>query len=117
MIDIYNQKLEKYDDGERHIFVATFDRPSDRRAIFTDLKVDDMKSVVVERIALNMTKTFRELDLQKGDVIQFEAIVKKNNKNEYTVERPTKAEKIDAAADHEQSNVHVVSDDWNWFEK
>lgn len=34
MIDIYNEKLAKYADGERRIFTATFLRPDDRKGIF-----------------------------------------------------------------------------------
>ena len=33
MIDIYNEKLAKYADGERRIFTATFLRPDDRKGI------------------------------------------------------------------------------------
>lgn len=119
MIDIYNKKLEKFADGERHIFTATFVRPSARLAIFQDLKVDNQESKpVVDRIAIHYTKTFKDLNLHKGDVVQFEGIVKKDKKNEFMVERPTKAETISSVASEDEKNgVHVVSDDWNWFEK
>lgn len=117
MIDIYNEKLAKFADGERRIFTATFLRPDDRQGIFKDLTVDNVDNEVVKQIALRMTKAFKELNLQKGDVIQFEAIVKKNKRGEYTVERPTHAEKISSAETEEDTGVHTVGDDWNWFEK
>ncbi len=40
MIDIYNEKLAKYADGERRIFTATFLRPDDRKGIFQNLYVN-----------------------------------------------------------------------------
>ncbi|RVU70745.1 MULTISPECIES: hypothetical protein [Lactobacillus] len=115
MIDIYNEKLEKYDDGTRHVFTATFLQPNDRQAIFTDLKVDSMDEVVVNKIAMHYTKAFKDLDLNPGDVIQFEGLVKKDNQGGFSVERPTQAEKIQAAPAPD-SNVHVMGNDWNWFE-
>lgn len=118
MIDIYNSKLEKYADSDRHIFTATFVRPDDRQGIFKDLTVDNEDNKVVDQIALRMTKAFKELDLKKGDVVQFEAIVKKNKRGEFTVERPTRAEKIDTSGEEsDNSGVHTVGDDWDWFEK
>ncbi len=118
MSDIYNQKLEKYADGNRHIFTATFIKKDDKQGIFKNLTADNEENVVVEQIALRMTKAFRELDLKQGDVIQFEAIVKKNKRGEFTVERPTRAETIDTSKEvKEDEGVHVVSDNWNWFEE
>lgn len=118
MIDIYNRSLAKYADNKRHIFTATFLRSSEHEAIFKDLTVDELNNVVVKQIALRYTKAFKELNLAKGDVIQFEALVKENKDDEFKVERPTKAEKIkDASEDESQDGVHVVSDDWNWFEE
>lgn len=117
MIDIYNQKLEQYADGERRIFTATFLRPDDRQGIFKNLTVNNEENIVVKQIALRMTKAFKELNLEKGDIIQFEAIVKKNKRGEFTVERPTHAEKISSAETEEDSGVHTVGDDWDWFEK
>ena len=70
MIDIYNEKLAKYADGERRIFTATFLRPDDRKGIFQNLTVNNEDNVVVKQIALRMNKAFKELDLEKGDVVQ-----------------------------------------------
>lgn len=117
LIDIYNKELAKYADGKQHIFTATFLRPDDRKGIFKNLTVDNEDNIVVKQIVLRMTKGFKELNLEKGDVVQFEAIVKQNKNNEYTVERPTGVEKISSSEDGKDSGVHVVSDDWNWFEK
>lgn len=117
MIDIYNEKLAKYADGKRRIFTATFLRPDDRKGIFQNLTVNNEDNVVVKQIVLRMSKAFKELNLEKGDVIQFEAIVKQNSRGEYTVERPTGVEKISSAEDEEDSGVHTVGDDWDWFEK
>lgn len=117
MIDIYNEKLAKYADGERRIFTATFLRPDDRKGIFQNLTVNNEDNVVVKQIVLRMTKAFKELNLEKGDVVQFEAIVKQNSRGEYTVERPTGMERISSGQDEEDSGVHVVGDDWDWFEK
>lgn len=116
MIDIYNEKLAKYADGERRIFTATFLRPDDRKGIFQNLTVNNEDNVVVKQIALRMNKAFKELNLEKGDVVQFEAIVKQNSRGEYTVERPTGVEKISSGEDEEDSGVHTVGDDWDWFE-
>ncbi|NMB31898.1 MAG: hypothetical protein GX990_04500 [Lactobacillus sp.] len=116
MIDIYNESLAKYADGDRHIFTAKFLRPDDRKGIFTELTVDNEDNVVVKQIALHMTKAFKDLNLEEDDVIQFEGIVKKNTRDEYTVERPTRAEKI-SSADNSDSKVHVMGNDWDWFEK
>lgn len=102
MIEIYNESLAKYADGDRHIF--------------TELTVDNEDNVVVKQIALHMTKAFKDLNLEEGDVIQFEGIVKKNTRDEYTVERPTRAEKI-SSADNSDSKIHVMGNDWDWFEK
>ena len=66
---------------------------------------------------IDMNKAFKELNLEKGDVVQFEAIVKQNSRGEYTVERPTGVEKISSGEDEEDSGVHTVGDDWDWFEK
>lgn len=118
MIDVYNEKMAKFADEERHIFTATFIKPYDRLAIFKDLRIDDQESdPVINKIALHYTKTFKDLDLIAGDVVQFQGIVKKNNKDEYTIERPNKAEKIASAPrEEDQNGFHVVSDDWDWFE-
>lgn len=117
MIDIYNEKLAKYADGERCIFTATFLRPDDRKGIFQNLTVNNEDNVVVKQIVLRMNKAFKELNLEKGDVVQFEAVVKQNSRGEYTVERPTGVERISSGQDEEDSGVHVVGDDWDWFEK
>ena len=82
MIDIYNEKLAKYADGERRIFTATFLRPDDRKGIFQNLTVNNEDNVVVKQIVLRMNKAFKELNLEKGDVVQFEAIVKQNSRGE-----------------------------------
>ena len=111
------EKLAKYADGERRIFTATFLRPDDRKGIFQNLTVNNEDNVVVKQIVLRMNKAFKELNLEKGDVVQFEAIVKQNSRGEYTVERPTGMERISSGQDEEDSGVHVVGDDWDWFEK
>ena len=111
MIDIYNESLAKYADGDRHIFTAKFLRPDDRKGIFAELTVDNEDNVVVKQIALH-----KELDLEEGDVIQFEGIVQKNSRDEYTVERPTRTEKI-SSANNGDSKVHIMGNDWDWFEK
>ena len=116
MIDVYNESLAKYADGDRHIFTAKFLRPDDRKGIFAELTVDNEDNVVVKQIALHMTKAFKELDLEVGDVIQFEGIVQKNSRDEYTVERPTRTEKI-SSANNGDSKVHIMGNDWDWFEK
>lgn len=117
MIDIYNEELAKYADGKQRIFTATFLRPDERKGVFQNLTVDNEDNVVVKQIALRMSKGFKELNLEKGDVVQFEAIVKQNKQGEYTVERPTGVEKISSAEDEENSGVHNVENDWDWFEK
>lgn len=116
MIDIYNQSLEKFDDGKRHMFTATFDRLNDRLAIFTALRVGGPNNPVqVKRIALHYVKTFKVLHLIKGDVVTFEGSVNKDSNNEFMVQRPSKAKKV-KAADPSKNKVHEVGDNWNWFE-
>ena len=55
--------------------------------------------------------------MKKATLFNFEAIVKQNSRGEYTVERPTGMERISSGQDEEDSGVHVVGDDWDWFEK
>ena len=65
--------------------------------------------------ALHYLKTFKDLDLKRGDVVEFEGMVEKDSNNGFTIERPTQAEKIRSAA-ADDAKVDVVGDDWNWFE-
>lgn len=115
MVDIYNEKLEKYADHHRHIFTAKYSHANKHEGIFQDLTVNNEDNVVVQQIALRLSKSFQNLQLQKGDVVQFEALVKKNNRNEFMVERPTRVEKIASAAPQDKGGVHVVGDNWDWF--
>lgn len=115
-VDIYNEKLEPYDDGKRHKFSGTFDRLNDRLAIFKDLRIAGAGgNPIVKQLALHYLKTFKDLDLKRGDVVEFEGMVEKDSNNGFTIERPTQAEKIRSAA-ADDAKVDVVGDDWNWFE-
>lgn len=115
MADINNQKLAKYADKERHIFTGKFLRTEKRDGIFQQLTVNNEDNVVVDQIALHMTKSFKELNLQKGDVVQFNGVVNQNKRGEYVVQRPTDVEKIASAPVENKSKVNVVGDDWDWF--
>jgi hypothetical protein len=107
-VDIYNEKLEPYDDGKRHKFSGTFDRLNDRLAIFKDLRIAGAGgNPIVKQLALHYLKTFKDLE--------FEGMVEKDSNNGFTIERPTQAEKIRSAA-ADDAKVDVVGDDWNWFE-
>lgn len=115
-VDIYNEKLEPYDDGKRHKFSGTFDRLNDRLAIFKDLRIAGAGgNPIVKQLALHYLKTFKDLDLKRGDVVEFEGMVEKDSNNGFTIERPTQVEKIRSAA-ADDAKVDVVGDDWNWFE-
>lgn len=64
-VDIYNEKLEPYDDGKRHKFSGTFDRLNDRLAIFKDLRIAGAGgNPIVKQLALHYLKTFKDLDLK-----------------------------------------------------
>lgn len=77
-VDIYNEKLEPYDDGKRHKFSGTFDRLNDRLAIFKDLRIAGAGgNPIVKQLALHYLKTFKDLDLKRGDVVEFEGMVEK----------------------------------------
>ncbi|MCH3904274.1 MAG: hypothetical protein LKF01_07195 [Lactobacillus sp.] len=114
-MDIYNQKLAKYDDGKRHIFTAKFVRADKHNGVFQELTVNNEDNLVVQQIALKMSKSFKDLQLQKGDTVQFEGVVKQNKRGEYLVQRPINVDKIASAPDQNNSKVHVVGDDWDWF--
>ncbi|WP_270770499.1 hypothetical protein [Lactobacillus crispatus] len=95
-VDIYNEKLEPYDDGKRHKFSGTFDRLNDRLAIFKDLRIAGAGgNPIVKQLALHYLKTFKDLDLKRGDVVEFEGMVEKDSNNGFTIERPTQAKKSD----------------------
>jgi ABC-type amino acid transport substrate-binding protein len=115
MTDIHNQKLAKYDDNKRHIFTAKFVRTDKHAGIFQQLTVNNEDNVVVDQIALRMSKTFQNLKLVKGDVVQFEGVVKHTNLDDYTVQRPTDVEKIASAPAQTDSKINVIGDDWDWF--
>ncbi|WP_248616415.1 hypothetical protein [Lactobacillus amylovorus] len=77
MIDIYNEKLAKYADGERRIFTATFLRPDDRKGIFQNLTVNNEDNVVVKQIVLRMNKAFKELNLEKATLFNLKQSLSK----------------------------------------
>ncbi|MES5148362.1 hypothetical protein [Lactobacillus crispatus] len=48
-----------------------------------------------KQLALHYLKTFKDLDLKRGDVVEFEDMVEKDSNNGFTIERPTKQKKSD----------------------
>ncbi|MBN1991465.1 MAG: hypothetical protein JW953_02095 [Anaerolineae bacterium] len=103
-------------NGERARFYGTFERFGKKRGwkgreettiLLTNVCLVDTDNIVTEHLWFNLTKSFAALDLQPGDIVEFDARVKSYMKGyfghreevyrpyerDYKLSHPTKAKK------------------------
>ena len=112
---IVMRKALQQQDGERATFLGTFERMGSKRGWMGDEPTMLLKDIrtpagepICDHLWFNLTKSFAELALQPGDVVQFDARVKEYEKGykgrredvyvpverDYKLSHPTKVRKV-----------------------